>query len=213
MTRATNEHERKGHEHGRARALHYDTSTDGYVHPQARAVCSWACLVGFEATKSDIQVALTPDQGKRVRYHAIVVAAPTTSVPPRLVMIMDGAPEGIGEAQQRVHGHIMDCRGWGRYRGAIYQGREGRKLVVVQAYFPDSECVKTKKRCGNNSFELGGMAEKAPKGSSRSSWKPGPVPPKPALSLVRHPKRLLMDDLTMHPARYADDRHCTLVVM
>ena len=51
--------------------------------------------VGFEAKKSDIYVALTPDQGKRVRYHAIVVAAPTASVPPRLVGILDGAPEGI----------------------------------------------------------------------------------------------------------------------
>ena len=47
-----------------------------------------------------------------------------------------------GEAQQRVHGH----RGWGRYRG-------------VQAYFPDSEYVKTAKRCGNYSFELGEKAE------------------------------------------------------
>ena len=48
-----------------------------------------------------------------------------------------------GEAQQRMYGHIIDCRGWGRYRGAIYQGREGGKLVVVQAYFPHSEYVKT----------------------------------------------------------------------
>jgi len=39
--------------------------------------------VGFEALKSDIHVALTPDQGKRIRYHAIAIAAPTESVPPR----------------------------------------------------------------------------------------------------------------------------------
>ena len=50
-----------------------------------------------------------------------------------------------GEAQQRVHGHVVDCRRWGRYRGATYQGREGRKLVVVQAHFPGSEYVKTEK--------------------------------------------------------------------
>ena len=25
-----------------------------------------------------------------------------------------------GEAQQRLHGHIIDSRGWGRYRGAVY---------------------------------------------------------------------------------------------
>ena len=54
-----------------------------------------------------------------------------------------------GEAQQHAHGHVVDCRGWERYWGAICQGRKGRKLVVVQAYFPDSECVMTEKRCGN----------------------------------------------------------------
>ena len=44
------------------------------------------------------------------------------------------------------------------------QGREGRKLVVVQAYFPDSEYVKTEKRCGNYSFELGALAASTPSG-------------------------------------------------
>ena len=51
--------------------------------------------VDFEATKPDMHVALTLYQGKRVRYHAIAVAAPTASFPPRLVGILDGAPEGI----------------------------------------------------------------------------------------------------------------------
>ena len=64
-------------------------------------------------------------------------------------------------------------------------------MVVVQAYFPDSEYVKTEKRCGNYFFELGVLAASAPSGSSCSSWKPGKVPPKPAHALVRHPKRLL----------------------
>ena len=123
------------------------------------------------------------------------------------------ATGSYGEAQQRLHGHITDCRGWGRYRGAVYQGREGRKLVVVQAYFPDSEYVKTEKRCGNYSFELGALAEKAPAGTSRSSWKPGKVPPKPPHASIRHPKRLLMDDITMHLAHYANDKRCTLIVM
>ena len=118
-----------------------------------------------------------------------------------------------GEAQQRLHGHIVDCRGWGRYRGAIYQGREGRKLVVVQAYFPGSEYVKTEKRCGNYSFELGALAEAAPSGTPRSSWKPGKVPPKPPHALIWHPKWLLMDDITMHLAHYANDKRCTLVIM
>ena len=39
------------------------------------------------------------------------------------------------------------------------------------------------------------------------------MPPKPANVLVRHPKRLLMDDITMHLARYANDQRCTLVIM
>ena len=85
--------------------------------------------------------------------------------------------------------------------------------MVVQAHFPDSEYVKTEKRCGNYSFELGALAASAPSGSSRISWKPGKVPPKPAHALIRHPKRLLMDDITMHLAHYANDKRSTLVIM
>ena len=51
--------------------------------------------VGFDAVGSDIHVGPMPDLGKRVRYQAIAVAAPTSSVPPRLVWILVGAPEGI----------------------------------------------------------------------------------------------------------------------
>ena len=51
--------------------------------------------VGFDAVGSDIHVGLMPDLEKRVRYQAIVVAAPTSSVPPRVAEILDGAPEGI----------------------------------------------------------------------------------------------------------------------
>jgi hypothetical protein len=85
----------------------------------------------------------------------------------------------------------------------------------VQAYFLDPGYVKTEKRCGNSSFELGARApaEKAPSGTSRSSWKPGKVPPKPPRALIRHPKRLLMDDITMHLAHYANDKRCTLIIM
>ena len=50
---------------------------------------------GFEAEGSDIHVGLMPDLGIRVRYQAIVIAAPTSSVPPQLAGILDGAPEGI----------------------------------------------------------------------------------------------------------------------
>ena len=36
-----------------------------------------------------------PDLAKRVRYQAIVIAAPTSSVPPRLAGIPKSSPEGI----------------------------------------------------------------------------------------------------------------------
>ena len=85
--------------------------------------------------------------------------------------------------------------------------------MVVQAHCPDSKYVKTEKRCGNYSFELGALAATVPSGTSRSSWKPGKVPPKPPHALVRHPKRLLIDDITMHLAHYANDKRCTLGIM
>ena len=37
--------------------------------------------VGMEALRSDICVGLTPDQGKRIRYQAIVIAAMAEYVP------------------------------------------------------------------------------------------------------------------------------------
>ena len=52
-------------------------------------------IVGMEALRSDICVGLTPDQGKLIRYQAIVIAAMTETVPPRLHAILDGQPEGI----------------------------------------------------------------------------------------------------------------------
>ena len=51
--------------------------------------------VGLGAIGSDIRVGLMPDQGKRVRHQAIVVAEPTSSAPPRLAGILDVPPEGI----------------------------------------------------------------------------------------------------------------------
>ena len=32
-----------------------------------------------------------------------------------------------------------DCRGWGRYQGRIYQGRGGKRMVVVMVYAPDAQ--------------------------------------------------------------------------
>ena len=55
------------------------------------------CLsgIGLGALKSDIRVGLTPDQGRRIRYNAIAIAAPMDRVPPWLLAILDGPPEGI----------------------------------------------------------------------------------------------------------------------
>ena len=51
--------------------------------------------VGFAAQRSGICVGLTPGQeGKRIRYQAIAIAALTDKVPPRLHAILDGKPEG-----------------------------------------------------------------------------------------------------------------------
>ena len=50
---------------------------------------------GSVAQRSGICVGLTPDQGKRIRYQAIAIAALTDKVPPRLHAILDGKPEGI----------------------------------------------------------------------------------------------------------------------
>ena len=49
----------------------------------------------MEAPRSGICVGLTPDQGKRIRYQAIVIAAMAGYAPPRLHAILDGQPEGI----------------------------------------------------------------------------------------------------------------------
>ena len=39
--------------------------------------------IGFDALKSDIHVGLiTPDQGKRIRYNAFAIAAPTDKFHP-----------------------------------------------------------------------------------------------------------------------------------
>ena len=51
--------------------------------------------IGLDAQKSDIHVGLTPDQGKRIRFNAIVIAKPPKRMPSRLLAILDGPAEGI----------------------------------------------------------------------------------------------------------------------
>ena len=63
--------------------------------PRVELMAKGLSGVGFDAEGSVIYVGLMPDLGKRVRYQAIVIAAPTSSAPPRLAGILDGSPEGI----------------------------------------------------------------------------------------------------------------------
>ena len=71
--------------------LQFDESSD--ETPRLELMVRGLSEVGFEALKSDIHVALTPDQRKRIRHNAIAIAAPTDRVPPRPLAILDGSPE------------------------------------------------------------------------------------------------------------------------
>ena len=86
---------------------------------------------GLEATSLDNHVGLTPDQAKRVRYHAIVVAAPTTSVTARLVGIMYGAPEADDERPSSGD-YTHSC--WRSTRSQRYSCRQ--RAQAHEAYPP-----------------------------------------------------------------------------
>ena len=85
--------------------LHFDEDSDETPRVKQLMV-KWPSGVGFDAVGSDIHIGLMPDLGKRARYQAIAMAAPTSSVPPWLVGILDGAPEeGIIQLSS-----FMSCR-------------------------------------------------------------------------------------------------------
>ena len=60
---------------------------------------------------------------------------------------------------------------------------------------------------------LGARAAKALPGVSATRWKCGATPPKPTLVQTKRPKRLLIDDLTMHLRPCAHDADCTIAIM
>ena len=60
---------------------------------------------------------------------------------------------------------------------------------------------------------LGARAAAAPPGDSATRWKRGAKPPKPKLVQTKRPKRLLIDDLTMHLRPYVCDIYCTIIIM
>ena len=59
-----------------------------------------------------------------------------------------------GEAALRESSVISDARGWGRYCGRVYQGKGGKRLVVVVVYAPDSTYDEGDTTCGNYSQRL-----------------------------------------------------------
>ena len=107
-----------------------------------------------------------------------------------------------GEAVLRLFTVIDDCRGWGRYQGRIYQGRGGKRMVVVVVYAPDALYEEGSTE-GNYSQRLGERAKASGKGVTADKRKPKLVPPKPTAEQVKHPKRLLWVDLEMHLRHYA----------
>ena len=110
--------------------------------PRVKLMVKGLSGAGFDAVGSDIHVGPMPDLGKRVRYQAIVVAAPTSSVPPRLVGILDGAPEGIiqfhelpgvGSIGDEKRGDLMAGFTKAPFYGAAYDKRGIVKGVVLMS--------------------------------------------------------------------------------
>ena len=119
----------------------------------------------------------------------------------------------LGEANKRFEGRVDDCRGWGRYVGRIYRGASKKTMVVIVTYFPDAAYESDNATREDYSQTLGARAAAALPGVSAARWKHGAAPPKPTLVQTKRPKRLLIDDLTMHLRPYACDVNCTIVIM
>ena len=119
----------------------------------------------------------------------------------------------LGEANKRMEGRIDDCRGWGRYIGRVYRGASKKTMVVIETYFPDAAYEADNTSREDYSQTLGARAAAALPGVSAARWKHGAAPPKPTLVQTKRPKRLLIDDLTMHLRPYACGVNCTIVIM
>ena len=101
--------------------------------------------IGFDAQKSDIHVGLTPDQGKRIRYNAIAIAAPSERIPPRLLTILDDSPDGIiqfheipgaGSIGDEKRGGLMAGVTKAPFYGAAYEKRGITKGIVFMSRAP-----------------------------------------------------------------------------
>ena len=108
---------------------------------------------------------------------------------------------------------IDDARGWGRYTGRIYRGKEGKALVVVVVYAPDAQYDALNEERGDYSQRLGQRAATIVEGTTAVKWKPGKPMPRPTAEQLKHPKRLLFSDLKLQLWHYACKPLHTLVVM
>ena len=84
-----------------------------------------------------------------------------------------------GDTAVHEFGVIDDARGRGRYTGRIYQGKEGRAIVVVVVYAPDAQYDVLNEERGDYSQRLGQRAATIVEGTTAARWKPGKPMPKP----------------------------------
>ena len=71
-------------------------------------------------------------------------------------------------------------------------------MVVVETYFPGATYEANDATREDFSQTPGARAAAALLGVSTTRWKRGAASPKPTLVQTKRPKRLLIDDLTMH---------------
>ena len=71
-------------------------------------------------------------------------------------------------------------------------------MVVIETYFPNAPCEASDAAREDYSQMLDARVVAAPFGVSATRWKRDAKPPKPTLVQTKRPKRLLIDDLTVH---------------
>ena len=118
----------------------------------------------------------------------------------------------VGTAKKRMASRLDDARRWGRYVGRFYTGEGKRILLVVEAYVPVST-YNPGASSAAYAHELGRRASEYTGGVARTRWQAGDPMPNPTRDQIAHPKRLMMADLALHLRAYADNPHCTVVLM
>ena len=87
-------------------------------------------------------------------------------------------------------------------------------MVVIETYFPGAHYEANDAAREDYSQMLGARAAAAPPGVPVTRWKRyAKKPPKPTLAQTKRPKRLLINDLTIHLRPYACAVDYTIVVM